>query len=127
MLGKSASLGFFHIQQVETESRDGAAHHHLANLRHGDPDGLEPLGLAVNGHEKVVKVHDGVNTIVHGAKDHARGGIVEITKVAKGQYRDVVVPMQKDERLFVDNDKERVNKLTDAIEEKEEMVRKNEN
>jgi hypothetical protein len=62
-------------------------------LSHSDPDGFEPLGFFVYRHEKVVKVHHGVDAIVHGAKNNARGRIMDVPKPAKEQDRDVVVPM----------------------------------
>ena len=42
---------------------NGSTDDHLSNLGNGDPFGVEPLGFAFDGHQKVVKVHDGVDSI----------------------------------------------------------------
>lgn len=106
LLGQGASLGLFHDQQVGSKGRDGAADNHLRDLQHGNPHWFEPFGFGVDGHEKVVKIHDGVDAVVHDRVNETRGRIVKVSEKGKAQDRHVVIPVQEDEGLLVDNDKD---------------------
>ena len=50
--------------------------------------------------------------VVHDAKDNSRGCLGDIAVPAIGQNRNVVVPVQQDEGLFVNENKEGVNQFS---------------
>lgn len=50
----------------------------------------------MHGHEKVIKVHDGMYGIVHRAKDNSGRRVVDVSEPAKEQNGNVMVPMQED-------------------------------
>ena len=92
------------------------SHIHLHNLRGRDPFGIEPLGFALDGHEKVVKIHDHVHAIVHGGVPTGIDAAFEsVTVVGKGKGCGVMEPVQKDDGSLVDNQKEGVDKLAVGV------------
>jgi hypothetical protein len=101
-----STLLFIARRQHETEGSNDHANNHLRDLGYGNPDAVEPFGLALDGHQEVIKVHEGVNSKVHGDKEQTSRGLGDICMPAIQQNRNVVVPVQEDERLFVnDNEK----------------------
>jgi hypothetical protein len=40
---------------------NGDSHDHLNDLKDRNDLGVEPFGLATNGHEEIVEIHDGMN------------------------------------------------------------------
>jgi hypothetical protein len=74
--GEPARIGrrlFTSPQDVTPNDRDRHPHHHLADLRHGDVHGPEGLRFPPDRHEKVVKVHETVHSVVHGAENQSSG------------------------------------------------------
>ena len=76
----------------------------MRDLGYRNVHAVEPLGFALDGHQKVIKIHDCVDGEVHGAKDNARGCLGNVAVPAIRQHRNVVVPVQQDEWLFVNED-----------------------
>jgi len=103
-----AVAGLLDEQQVETHGCNGDTYHHLTNLGNRNPNGLEPFGFAPYRHQKVVKVHNGMDCIVHGAKDDTRGRILQVGNPAVDQHGNVMVPVKEDERFLVYNNEERI-------------------
>ena len=97
--------------KIESQHGDDDTDNHLRNLETSDNHRVEPLGAEFHGHQKVIAVHASVNTVVHGDKENSwrRGGDIRMPAIK--QNRDVMVPMQEDERLLVNNDKEGIDKL----------------
>lgn len=97
--------------KIESQHGDDDTYNHLRNLETSDNDRVEPLGAEFHGHQKVIAVHASVNTVVHRDEENSwrRGGDIRMPAIK--QNRDVMVPMQEDERLLVNNDKEGINKL----------------
>jgi hypothetical protein len=77
-------------------------------LTDGNVDAIEPLGLEFDGHQKVVKVHDGMDSKVHGDKKEPSRGLGHICMPAIQQDRNVVIPVQENERFLVNDNKESV-------------------
>lgn len=110
-----SALGWLlHIQDEASNSSNCDTKYHLHNLRDGNPDGLEPLGFQTDGHEEVIKVHNSVNSIVHNAVPRARGSVAGIGCPAKEQDGNMVVPVEKNEFLFVNNNEEGIQQLTET-------------
>lgn len=63
------------VDQTKGTNTNDASNDHLSNLRHSDPLRSEPLWLALDGHQKVIKVHDGMHAIVDGGVDDSRGSM----------------------------------------------------
>ena len=55
----------FPVYQGESPNGNNTSHHHLQDLCHCDVLWSEPFGFHLDGHQKVVKVHDRVNSIVN--------------------------------------------------------------
>lgn len=73
--------------------------------------GVEPLGAHLVGHEEVVEVHAGMDRVVHDDKKDTRGRFSHIGMPAVEQDRNVMIPVQENERLLVNNNEEGVDKL----------------
>lgn len=84
----------------------------MGNLKNRNDNRIEPLGAHLHGHQKVVTVHGGVDAVVHDDKENSGGGRCHIGMVAVEEDRNVVVPVQKDEGLFVHDNEKGVNELT---------------
>jgi len=91
----------------------------LTELQHRDENGVEPFGSAFDGHEKVVPVHDGMDAVIHHNEEESagRGGDVGMPAVEKDG--DVMIPMKKNEGLFVNDDEECVEQFGEFAEDKE--------
>ena len=61
--------------------------------------------------QAVVPIHDGVHCVVHGNEVEARAGEGAVGVPAEEQNRDVVIPVEEDQRLFAKNDEQRVDEL----------------
>ena len=53
-----------------------------------------------------------MHRVVHGAKEHTRWRCCRVGEPSVQQDGNVMVPMQKDERLFVNNDEKSVKQLS---------------
>ena len=83
--GQVAIGGLFDKEQVIAQDSGQNTDNHLGYLGHSDPDGLKPFRFDAGSHEKVVKVHNGVDRVVHDAKQDSGGGFVDITVPAVEQ------------------------------------------
>ena len=72
---------------------------------------IEPLGLGFNCHQIIVKVHDTMNSIVHHTKNDPHWLGLSPAVPAKDKNSNVMVPMQKEQLLFVYHNEESVNEL----------------
>ena len=100
--------------QDKTKNSDSHTDNHLRNLGNSDPNTVEPLWFAFDSHQKVVKVHDGMNPVVHSDKEQASRGLGDIRMPAIQQNRNVVIPMQENEGLFVNDNEKRIKKFTSS-------------
>lgn len=95
----------------KTQNGHGDTDDHLRDLRDGNVHGIKPLGFHFDGHQKVIKVHDGMNGIIHDAKDNTGGCLGNVRMPAIGQDGNVMVPMQKDEGFLVNENEKGVNQF----------------
>ena len=117
---RRARLWLEDIENVEATENKIESNEHLNNLRNGDPLGVEPLGLSLDSHEKVVKVHDPVDAIVHGRIPSGIHTSVQGVSVPGEDKRcNVMKPVQKDDGPLVDNEEEGINKLPVKMHESE--------
>jgi hypothetical protein len=79
---------------VEGGQGNGDAHHHLRDLGDGNDHGVQPLGLTADRHQKVVKVHDGMDGIVHHHEEDSWGARGNVRVPAIQQDGDVMVPAE---------------------------------
>ena len=107
--GRPASLA---PDDVEGCHADNGPNDHLGYLRNGNPFGVEPAGLALNGHEEIVKVHDGVDAVVDGGVNETGRTVRDKGVPRAEQDGDMVVPVEQHEVLFVGNDKEGIKEFT---------------
>lgn len=64
------SARWIRLVVVKSSQCDGHSDNHLRNLENRNNDGVEPLGAHLHGHQKVVSVHRGMNTVVHDDKEN---------------------------------------------------------
>ena len=91
---------------------DTNTHHHLRNLCCRNHHGWQPLGFAVTGHEAVVKIHNGVDAIVHDHEEDARWTRCHIGMPAIEQDCNVMVPMQENQLFLVNDNEKSVHQFT---------------
>mmetsp|Transcript_11181 Transcript_11181/g.20250 ORF Transcript_11181/g.20250 Transcript_11181/m.20250 type:complete len:275 (-) Transcript_11181:80-904(-) len=89
----------------------GDSDDHLHDLGDGDEEGVHPLGLHADGHQKVVAVHDGVDGVVHADEEEAGGGLEGVGVPAEEEDGHVVVPVEEDQGPLPGDDEVRVDKL----------------
>lgn len=103
---------------IETGQRHADTDDHLGDLKDGDPYGVEPLRAHFHRHQKIVSVHRGVDAVVHNDEENAGRRRCHVGMVAVQEHRNVVVPVQEDEGLFVYDDEKCVNELGKFTENK---------
>jgi hypothetical protein len=109
------AAGWVRLVVVKTEQGHNNTHHHLRDLKDGNDHGIEPLGAKLHGHQKVIAIHGSMYAVVHhNEKDSGRRGC-HVRMPAVQENSNMVVPMQEDERLFVDDNEEGVNELTVVV------------
>lgn len=79
---------------------NGTADHHLRQLKCGDDHRYEAWRMEFQRTQRVVSVHQGVNTIVHDDEPAGWGGVLGVWEPWVHQHGDVVVPVQEDQRLL---------------------------
>ena len=87
---------------------DHTAHQHLGDLGDRDEHGELARQLKAGRPQGVVRVHDGVDQVVHGHEPSAAGHHVFVGVPGVEQHGDVVVPVEEDELLFPQDDEESV-------------------
>ena len=107
------TFGFAHGNDG-AHQRDAYPDDHLGNLGRRNHHGRQPLGFAVTRHEAVVKVHNGVDAVVHHHKENAGWTRRHMGMPAMQQDGNVVTPMQKDQLFLVNNDKKGIHQFTVA-------------
>ena len=100
------------MDQGKGTNGNNASNDHLQNLCHRDPLRSEPLGFALDGHQKVVKVHDGVDSIVDGSVDDSGRGVGDHSMPRAKKHRCVVVPMEQDQGFLVHHNKKGIKEFT---------------
>ena len=117
--GKAGAASDADVQEPTGNGRDNDADDHLTQLEDGNVHGLECFGFAINGHEKVVTVHDGMDGVVHDAKYEGLGGPDNIRVPAVEEDRYVMVPMEENEWFLVNDNKKGVKEFRYLGEGKE--------
>jgi hypothetical protein len=74
---------------------DDGSNDHLGYLSNRNPFGIEPLWFAFDGHQKVVKVHDGVDTVIDAGINQTGWTVGDKCEPGAQQYGDMVVPVQQ--------------------------------
>lgn len=76
-------FALFEMENVGRQDCQENPNEHLRNLRHGNPNRIEPLGLHSDRHEEIVKIHHRVNTVVHGDEKGTGRRIVHVCMPSK--------------------------------------------
>lgn len=82
----------------------GQPHHHLQDLRGRDEHSAGPGHPQAGRSHCVVRVHEGVDGVVHGHEPAAAGHLVSVGEPGVDQHGDVVVPVKEDEALLPEDD-----------------------
>lgn len=90
------------------QTQDGEAHGHLHDLGHGDQHGAGARHTHAGRLGRVVGVHEGVNSVVHGHEPAPACHLVPVGEPGVEQNGDVVVPVEEDEPLLPQDNKHRV-------------------
>ena len=109
------------IRLVVVKSSQRARHtdDHLRDLCHRNPDRVEPLRSELHRHQEIVTIHDCMDGVVHHNKEDSRWRCRHVRMPAVQKDGDVMVPVEEDQRLLVNNNKERIDKFTETQREKE--------
>uniref|UniRef100_A0A2M4B2Y9 Putative secreted protein n=1 Tax=Anopheles triannulatus TaxID=58253 RepID=A0A2M4B2Y9_9DIPT len=99
-LGDVARVFAGRLQEPVGPDVDRTADDHLGQLECRDEHGDRARRLEVQGTQRVVRVHDRVDAVVHHDEPPGGSGVLGVREPRVHQHRDVVVPVQKDERLF---------------------------
>lgn len=91
------------VHPGEDQVIDHATHQHLGDLRQGDEHGELARDPEASGPQGIVRVHDGVHSIVHGHEPAAPGHHVLVGIPRVQQHGNVMVPVQEDELLLPKN------------------------
>mmetsp|Transcript_8248 Transcript_8248/g.16576 ORF Transcript_8248/g.16576 Transcript_8248/m.16576 type:complete len:217 (-) Transcript_8248:413-1063(-) len=102
-----------------TGNRDTNTHDHLRNLCRRDHHWWQPFWFAVTGHEAVVKIHNGVDAIVHHHEKDTRRTCCHIGMPAIEQDCNMMVPMQENQFLLVNDNEKRVHQFRKLGKNKE--------
>ena len=88
---------------------------HLRYLQKGHHHG--PGWTNLDGHEEIIEIHDGMDAIIHIDKENAAWSMSDIGMPAIQQDSNVMVPMQENEFLLVNENKESVKEFTVVIKD----------
>lgn len=125
---KETSIGVFFLNMagrvsfevVITGNGHGNTDHHLHDLQGSNGHRVEPLGLHFHGHQKVVTVHESMDSKVHGNKDESdtrrRGKAMPAVK----KDGDMMVPVQEHEFFLVNDNEESVQQFRELADAKQE-------
>ena len=67
---------------------------------------IEPFWFAFDRHQKVVKVHDAVNTKIDSTKDDPHWLLIDPTVPTEQEDSDMMVPMKEHELFLVNHNEE---------------------
>lgn len=102
-------IGVVHVKAGQCH---GHAHGHLADLKGGNEDGIEfqrvfqKVFAPGHGHDAVIAVHARVDGVIHHDKENAGRRFGRVRVPAVEQDCHVMVPVQKEERFLVNDNKE---------------------
>lgn len=104
-----AVLQVSHLLEVQTRQSDGNTTNHLQDLTRGNKHRVEPTRLWLYCDQEIVEIHARMNGIIHDDKKETRRRHGHVRMPAVQQDSDVVIPVQEDEGLFVNDNKECIN------------------
>lgn len=90
---------------------DGTADNHLGQLQRRDEHRDKAGRIEAHRSQGVVRVHQRVDTVVHHDEPARRGRVFRVAEPGVHQHRDVVVPVQEDQRLLAQHNEDRVAQL----------------
>lgn len=107
-------LGFGHgLNNGHIGASHSHAHYHLGDLGDGDIHAVEPLWFALDCHEEIIKVHDGMDSIIHHHKHNSNGILGHICMPAIQQHGNVMIPVQENQWLLVNDNEKSIEQLTE--------------
>ena len=92
---------------------DGGAEDHLSDLHGGDGHHQDPGDSESHGAEGIIGVHEGVDSVVHHHEVAARAQVGGVGVPHIDERGDVVVPVQENQLLFSQHNKQGVAQLVD--------------
>lgn len=100
---------------IHCNTNNESADHHLRNFHQCNKPRWEPLWNHTND-QKEKKIHDSVNSVIHGHEIQTIGRFINIHIPAKQQKSHTMIPMQENKR-FLTYDKNGVNKVLESLKE----------
>lgn len=79
---------------------DGTADNHLCQLQRCDDHWNETWRFVAHGTQCIIRIHHRMHAIVHHNEPSGRRRVFGVGKPWIDQYGDVMIPMQKDQRLL---------------------------
>ena len=87
---------------------DKGTHDHLGNLRDRDHHGQLSWNTDAQSAQRIVAVHNSVNSVVHGAVPTTGRSLVRVCEPSEDEHTGMMVPVQKDELLLTQHHEHRV-------------------
>ena len=88
-----ASPALLLVHQRKGSDGNNTTHNHLQDLCYCDPLGAEPLWFHLDAHQKVIKVHDGMNSIVDSGVDDSSWRMCDHGMPSTKEDRGMMVPV----------------------------------
>merc|ERR1711879_991063 len=98
------------VVQVHGHALDECTNNHLTDLSDGDHPGRK-WWLDLERHQAIVAIHDRMHSVVHGHEVECLASLSGVCVPAVEQNSHVMVPVQKDEWTFANDDVECVPEL----------------
>lgn len=85
---------------------DGTANYHLGQLQWCYDHGNETWWIETGRLQGIVRIHDRVHAVIHDNKPAGRWGIFGVGEPRIDEHRDVMIPVQEDQRLFTQHNED---------------------
>lgn len=99
------------VEIVVRPQIDAAADDHLCELQSGDHHGDETRWVVAHGAQRVVRIHHRVHAVVHNNEPSGRRRVFGVGEPGVDQHRDVMIPVEEDQRLLAQHYEDRVAKF----------------
>jgi hypothetical protein len=94
--------------KTKSECSDEYTNDHLTDLGYGNEHCIQPSRLHPNSQEKIVTIHHGIHGVVHNHEEKAAGGLTNVRMPAVKKCSDMVILVQKQQKLLMHNYKESI-------------------
>ena len=99
------------VMIVKAQERDDHPDNHLRNLQNGNKHG-RLARFDMNGHQKVVEVHEMVDGVIHHDKENPRRRLGHVAVPTVKQDGNMVVPVQENQGFLVNDNEQGIQQLS---------------